>query len=143
MEDEKDSRRIIRDYLGFEMSDPVVAKAKKKFIRDHFPSAGIWLPVLWAVPAVALVACFAVYPVYHLASKSGKVVEILLQKGETLSVPSKSAATESKGLAPVDAGEEMPAVAVDRVESDAGQIMIYKQNYDDNPITVIWVFPGG
>jgi hypothetical protein len=143
MENEKDSREIIRDYLGFEMSDPAVAKAKKKLIRDHFSLAGVWFPVLWAVPAVALVACLAVYPIYNLALKSEKTIEIRPQKDARVPLSPKSVSTETKESAPIDAWEELPSVAVDCVESDAGEIMVYKQNYDDNPITVIWVFPGG
>ena len=153
--EEKQIGKFYKSCLAQEIRDPEVVRAKKQLIETYFPKDPFLFPFGWAVPAAGFIAiCLLVYPVYlsvHQSwSKSQGAPEVSAPAIRQTSVPDeaeieKVAEIQIKAASPSVAASvtTLPPVMVKSVGSDTGQVMIYKQKRPENPITVIWVFPGG
>lgn len=155
---QKQSIKLYRDYVRQEVRDPEILKAKKQFIEAYFKETPSLSPFGWLIPAAGFfLVCLLIYPVLL---DRGILTNPVKPSAPASDVPasvkpienpipvavSKAAGPlqpEKRNAAPENKSDQLPEVVVKGVKSDTGQIMIYKESYQDHPITIIWVFSGG
>lgn len=143
-DEDREIRKFYGSYLARELRDPEVAGAKKRLIETYFPKETFAFPFGWAVPAAGLIMlCILVFPVYH-------TVRDAWFQTQPAGVETAAVSEAPLEQIPFPAAEPVPEpapvlspVMVKSAGSDIGQIMIYKQSHQNNPVTIVWVFSGG
>ncbi len=145
MNDEKKIKQAFKELFSHELSNPEVKRAKKNLIAE-FSGRPVfnWKPVT-LIPVFSLI--LAVILIYQLPKQPTVQPPILIEvkpavlpAADLKPINVKKVSKEIKKIintqAPLD-------VKVTRVSSDVGSAMVYQKNYQDNPVTIVWVFTGG
>ena len=123
-------KKIVRNYIKQEVSDPEIQVDKKLFIETHFPRQGIWLrPSFVFVPALStLIIALGIIVGPRLVS-------------EPQLVPQTRTVQQAEAVLQDSSVYQVHPVDVIRASSRVGNVMVYQKLYKDNPMTIVWVFP--
>ena len=128
----KNIRKWIRGYVTDEIRNPGVQRAKRAFLKGEFSH----VPLSLFSPAVLV-------PVFGLLMAVILLFELKMPVHEkAVKVPAQQAVTEPMP-APLLVSEGPLPVYVKNVSSEFGSTLIYQQPFEDQRLTVFWVFQGG
>ncbi len=142
--EEKRTHHFYRSFLRQEIKHPDIQHAKKELISAYFSKEKpFFLKPAFSIPALSLagilaVAIFLRSPLFEKVPVTAKEQII---KSEQAAVPQPLVS-----LAPVTPPKTLPLnptlVDVKWAVSPVGSTMVYQKQFQDVPITIIWVFPG-
>ncbi|MFA7002321.1 MAG: hypothetical protein WC352_09280 [Candidatus Omnitrophota bacterium] len=146
---DQDISEIYRGYLRAELEAPEVERAKKLFVLENFGRLHgfpVW-PVACFATAAAAVLIFILAPLVHRVPSGVVVPANVTMRGAPVAPAVERTAVspalpQAEVVPPAVPDDELPSVVVTRVESDMGQVMVYKESAKDHPMTIIWIFPG-
>lgn len=115
-------KKIYRNYIKNIVSDPEVQTDKKLFMETHFPRQSVWFrPSFIFVPALsALIIALGIVIGPNMISERQET-NVLIEDAPAVF--------------------QIHPVGVKRASSRVGNIMVYQKLYNEDPMTIVWVFP--